>query len=112
MATNKKAKKRVTSDAVAILYEKLVAGNPEMETLLAQAESDMDVAEQIYKLRIEADLTQKELGEKIGTTASVICRLESADYDGHSLSMLRRIAAALNRRVKISFVPIEEWEAI
>ena len=41
------------------------------------------------------------------TTASVICRLEDADYEGHSLAMLNRIAAALNRRVEIRFVPAE-----
>jgi hypothetical protein len=35
----------------------------------------------------------------------VICRLEDADYEGHSVSMLRRIATALNRRVEIRFVP-------
>jgi hypothetical protein len=31
--------------------------------------------------------------------------LEDADYEGHSLSMLRRIAAALSQRVEIRFVP-------
>ena len=98
----------MTSDAIEILYKRLIEGNPEMETLLAEAESEMDIAEQIYRLRTDAGLTQKELGKKIGTTASVICRLESADYEGHSLSMLRRIAAVLNRRVKVSFVPLEE----
>jgi len=41
-----------------------------------------------------------------GTNASVICRLEDAEYEGHSLAMLRRIAAALNQRVEIRFVPI------
>jgi len=33
----------------------------------------------------------------------VICRLEDADYEGHSVSMLRPIAAALNRCVEIRF---------
>jgi hypothetical protein len=42
----------------------------------------------------------------IGTTASVISRLEDADYEGHSLAMLRRIAAALNKRVEIRFVRV------
>jgi hypothetical protein len=42
----------------------------------------------------------------IGTTASVISRLEDADYEGHSLAMLRRIAAALDKRVEIRFVPV------
>ena len=40
-------------------------------------------------------ITQRQLAKKVGTTASVICRLEDADYQGHSLAMLRRIAAAL-----------------
>jgi hypothetical protein len=40
------------------------------------------------------------------TSASVLSRLEGADYQGHSLAMLRRIAAALNQRVEIHFVPV------
>ena len=112
MATEKRRRRGTTSDAVEILYRRLIEGNPEIQTLLAEAEGEMDIAEQIYRLRTGAGLTQKELGEKIGTTASVICRLESADYEGHSLSMLRRIAAVLNRRVRISFVPLEEDTAL
>jgi ribosome-binding protein aMBF1 (putative translation factor) len=105
MANQRKAKKRTTSDAVEILYKRFVEGKPEMQAMLAAEETRMDVAEQICRLRTDAGLTQKELAEKIGTTASVICRLENADYEGHSLSMLRRIATGLNQRVKISFVP-------
>lgn len=108
MVGARKKRRRITSDAVEILYKRFVEGNPEMEALLAEEETNMDVAEQIYNLRTEAGLTQRELAEKIGTTASVISRLESADYEGHSLTMLRRIAMALNRRVKISFVPLED----
>jgi len=102
-----KRKKRITTDAVAILFDRLVKNKPEMEALLAEAEAEMDVAEQIYNLRTQAGFTQQELADKIGTTASTICRLENADYEGHSLSMLRRIAAALNHRIKLSFVPLE-----
>ena len=43
----------------------------------------------------------------MGTTASVISRLEDADYNGHSLTMLRRIAAAVGQCVQIRFVPLE-----
>jgi predicted transcriptional regulator len=46
-------------------------------------------------------VTQKELAKLVGTTQSVIARLEDADYEGHALSMLSRIAAALNKRVDI-----------
>jgi hypothetical protein len=44
-------------------------------------------------------------------TASVICRLEDSDYEGHSLSMLRRIAAVLGRQVKIVLVPVRSGRA-
>jgi len=57
-------------------------------------------------LRTKAGLTQAQLGKLVGTTPSVICRLEDAEYEGHSLAMLRRIADALDQRVEIRFIPI------
>ena len=65
------------------------------------------MARLVYDLRAQAGLTQKELAQRVGTTASVISQLEDADYNGHSLTMLRRIAAAVGQRVQISFVPFE-----
>jgi predicted transcriptional regulator len=44
------------------------------------------------------------LARRVGTTQSVISRLEDAGYEGHSLAMLNRIAAAMERRVEIRFV--------
>jgi len=65
-----------------------------------------EIARKIRELRTAAGLTQTQLGKLIGATASTICRLEDADYEGHSLAMLRRIAAALYQRVEIRFVPM------
>ena len=104
-------KRKQTSDAVEILYKLFVEGKPEMEAMLEEERTNLDVAEQIYILRTQAGFSQAELAEKVGTTASAISRLESADYDGHSMTMLRRIASALNKRVKISFVPLEGEKA-
>jgi transcriptional regulator with XRE-family HTH domain len=56
-------------------------------------------------LRARAGLTQQELAERVGTSKSAICRLEDAGYEGHSLFMLKRIAAALDKRVEIRFMP-------
>jgi len=56
----------------------------------------------IRRLRQEAELTQRELAERLGTTQSVISRLESDDYEGHSLSMLYRVGAALNRKIAVT----------
>ena len=44
--------------------------------------------------------------DRVGTKQSAIARLEDADYDGHSLSMLQKIAGALNQKVEIKFSAI------
>ena len=97
-----------TTDAIEILHRRYVEGNPEMEALLEEERTHAEVAARIYQARKEAGLSQRELAKRVGITASVICQLENADYEGHSLAMLRRIAAALNKRVEISFVPAED----
>src|SRR5205823_13205204 len=73
-----------------------------------RAVANAEVAQAIYDLRSGAKLTQAELANRVGTTPSVISRLEDADYEGHSLSMLRRVADALGMRVEIRFTPVEE----
>lgn len=99
-------KSKLTSDAAAILHRRYFQGKPEHLKVLEEARANDEVGRKIFQLRTKAGLTQVQLGKLIGTTASVISRLEAADYDGHSLAMLRRIAAALNQRVEIRFVPI------
>ena len=67
----------------------------------------MEIGRLIQDLRMKSGLTQRELAKLVGTTASVICRLEDADYEGHSLAMLRRIATAMKKRLEIRFVPLK-----
>jgi hypothetical protein len=94
-----------TTDAVEILRRRFVEGNAEMEALVRQERANLAVAQQLYDLRIGANLTQQELADRVGTTASVICRLEDAAYDGHSLRMLRKVASALDSEVEVRLVP-------
>jgi len=98
-------KREATTDAVEILHRRYFAGKPKMLALLEEERANAEIARKIYELRTKAGLSQRALAKLVGTTASVICRLEDADYAGHSFSMLRRIASALNRRVEIRFVP-------
>src|SRR6202044_2810690 len=102
----KMPRKKITTDAIEIIHERYFRGKPDMLVMLEEVRANDDIARKINDLRTAAGLTQRQLGKLIGTTASVICRLEDADYAGHSLAMLNRIAAALNKRVKIEFVPI------
>ena len=94
------------TDAVEILHRRFYAGKTARLKNLEEARAHAEVARKIVEFRTAAGLTQTQLAKLIGTTASVICRLEDADYEGHSLAMLRRIAAAMNQRVEIRFVPI------
>lgn len=99
-------RRRPTTDAVEILHRLYYEGHPERIAGLEEARLNAAIAREIYALRTKARLTQKQLAEIVGTTSSVICRLEDADYEGHLLPMLQRISAALNRRVEVRFVPL------
>lgn len=101
-----KPKNKTTTDAVEILHRRLVSGKPEQMAELERIRAEDAVARKIYDLRTQAGISQRALAKLVGTTASAICRLEDADYEGHSLAMLNRIAAALNKRVEIRFVSI------
>ncbi len=87
-----------TNDALKII-EKINRTDPELQEMVALASINADVAQLIYSARIKAGLTQQQLADLIGTKQPVIARLEDADYEGHSLSMLQRIAHALNQRL-------------
>lgn len=96
--------KRTTTDATKILAE--IAGHdPKRQQAFEEAVANREVAQRIFELREQAGLSQTELAKRVGTTQSVISRLEDADYEGHSLAMLNRIAAAVERRVEIRFLP-------
>jgi transcriptional regulator with XRE-family HTH domain len=60
-----------------------------------------DVALQLAALRKKVGLSQKELAKKVGTSQQQISRLESTSYEGHSLSMLRRVAETLGATIKV-----------
>jgi len=94
------------SKSLQAAFDRYIGNDPEQQQAFEEALADYDVARKIYDLRTKAGLSQRELARRIGTTASVICQLEDADYQGHSLLMLRRIAAALDKRVEIRFVSV------
>lgn len=93
--------KKGTTNAIDILHRRYIKNDPERKASLEAERVNAHVARIIYDLRKEADLSQKDLAEAIGTTQSVISRLEDADYEGHSFSMLNRIAKALNQKLTV-----------
>ena len=79
--------------------------DPAFAARFKEAGEAWDVALQIAALREQAGLTQKDLARKLRTSQQQISRLESPGYEGHSLSMLRRLAKALHARVRVVLEP-------
>jgi ribosome-binding protein aMBF1 (putative translation factor) len=95
-----------TTDALKILG-KINCTDQELQEMIAEASINAHVAQLIYEARIKTGLTQQQLADLIGTKQSAIARLEDADYEGHSLSMLQKIARALNQKLEISLTSIK-----
>lgn len=94
--------KKTTTDALQIL-DQMFGHDLKMQQAVEEEMAKREIGTEIYQLRQKAGLSQSELARRIGTTQSVISRLEDADYSGHSLAMLNRIASALECRVEIRF---------
>ncbi len=98
-------KNKTTTDAVKILHKIFIKDDPKRLASLEAEREKLKIAGQIYDLRTQVGLSQAQLAKLVGTTQSVISRLEDADYSGHSFNMLRRIASALHCRVEVRLVP-------
>ena len=93
-----------TRNALEILRRRRTKDS-ELQKLYEEETTNFKVATLIRKTREEAGLTQEELAQKIESTQSVISRLEDADYEGHSLTMLNKIAQVLNKKLDIEMDP-------
>ena len=65
-------------------------------------EPEYEIIRQIIQSRIEQNITQKELAERIGIKQSNISRLESGNYNP-SLEFLKKVAAGLGKEIHIEF---------
>lgn len=95
-------RKRRTKNFGDVIRAELAADG-ELALAVEEEAIHADIARAVYRLRTEAGLTQTELAREIGSHQTVISRVEDADYDGHSLAIIIKIAFALNKRVDVSF---------
>jgi ribosome-binding protein aMBF1 (putative translation factor) len=101
----KPGRRKRTSDARTVLA-RITGDDPKLEATIAKQKVHVRIAEAILAVREAAGVTQAQLAKLVGTSQSVISRLEDADYEGRSLTILQRIAAALHHRVEIRLVPL------
>ena len=94
------------SSALQYTYDRYIGNDAKRIQEYEEEVLNAEIARKVYDLRTKAGISQRELARRVGTSASAICRLEASDYEGHSLYLLKRIAAALDRRIEIRFVPV------
>ena len=105
MSRNKRRRTLKGTPASRVL-DRITGDDPSLREAIRRQELSVVVSEMIYESRTAAGLSQAQLAKLVGTTQSVISRLEDADYEGHSLTMLQRIAEALHRRLVVRMVPV------
>ena len=94
------------------LYLEEQLKDPAFAERFEKAGEGWDVALRIAALREKAGLSQKDLARKLRTSQQQISRLESPSYEGHSLSMLRRVAGALGATVRVVFEDAEQTKPV
>jgi len=83
-------------------YKQKLLKDPEFKKLYEESQPEFEIAKAIIRARIENKITQKELAKKINTTQSVISRVEQGKTSP-SISLLKRLAAALNTTLQVQF---------
>lgn len=85
-------------------YLKEQLRNPKFEERFKKAGEAWDIAIQLTALRKSHGLSQQELAKRVGTSQQQISRLESPSYEGHSLSVLRKVAGVLGASVQVKIL--------
>jgi len=98
-----------TKDAGRIL-DRITGADPELRHRIEEQKLHTKIAEMVLAAREIAGLPQDQLAKRVGTSQRVITRLELADYQGPSLTLLQRIAAALHHRLEVGLIPIRARE--
>lgn len=78
--------------------------DPEFKKEYESLGPEMDITRAILDARIQAGLTQVELSERSGISQADISRLEKGTRNP-SLALLKRLADAMDTKLRIEFIP-------
>ncbi len=98
--------RKPTTDGLEILDRVLYEGRPERLAELERARMEDEMGRKILALRSQAGLSQAQLARRMGVGTHFIADLEEAAVETDYLLWLRRVAAALRKRVEIRCVPL------
>jgi DNA-binding XRE family transcriptional regulator len=78
--------------------------NKEFKKAFNEEEVYASLAIQTAKIRQEKGITQEELAKRLRTTQQTVSRLEDIHNKSYSLKTLIRLAAALDKGLKVEFI--------
>jgi len=93
--------KGMKNDKYSQVVQERMRRSPRYRRAFLRSLQQIDLAMLVREMREAAALSQKQLADRVGTTQSVIARLEDAQYTGQSLRMLERIATACGVNLKL-----------
>jgi ribosome-binding protein aMBF1 (putative translation factor) len=93
-----------TKSAVQIV-DRMIGDDSDLREMVDEELLHAAIARMILEARTKAGLTQVELARRVGTRQPAIARIEDADYRGHSLGLLSRIARALGLALAVRLQP-------
>lgn len=79
--------------------------DPEFKKAWDDLDPEFEVLEAMLKARAKSGITQAELARRMGTTQSVISRLEHGAFSKATLETIKKIADALDMRLVIKMMP-------
>jgi len=78
---------------------------PELEAEYNKLAPEYELKNEMIKMRVSAGLTQDQVAKRMGTTKSVVCRLESVNSKhSPSIQTLLKYAQAVGHSLEIKFV--------
>ena len=102
MSQEKKWKHRQRVDVAALVAERSKR-DPEFRAAYEEAAERHNIARKLAKLREASGLSQREVAEMLHTSQAQISRIERADYEGHTISTLKKYLRAVGASMSISF---------
>jgi ribosome-binding protein aMBF1 (putative translation factor) len=106
MSRNDDGRKRVLPSVLFDDWLENELKNPDFKRSYDELAPEFDIVSQIIALRLQRNLSQRDLAARMGTPQPSIARMESTRAI-KNLDYVRRVADALDARLEVRLVPKE-----
>ena len=85
---------KIECDAFDWAYDRYVKGDDNLVKLFDEFDTKLEIARELYDLRISKGLTRDDVASLVGVSQAIIEDIEEADYQGDFLAMATRVGGA------------------